>query len=124
MTRVTETAPKLYTLLLPAFTITVTDFTLSGGRQFREESTVADDSRVISPGVRRHTLTLTGFVPDGDAAALGAKLEQLCSSNTALTFAFAGMQFESMHTEAYTLRQCKTLSGMGEISRITEEDAT
>ena len=41
MTQVTDTAPKLYTLLLPTFTITVTDFTLSGGRQLREEPTVA-----------------------------------------------------------------------------------
>ena len=132
MTQVTDTAPKLYTLLLPTFTMTVTDFTLSGGRQLREESTVADDSRMISPGVRRHTLTLMGFVPDSDAAALAPKLEQLCSSNTALTFSFAGMHFESLHTEQYAVRQCKTLSaaqvqltlaGVGEISQVTGEEA-
>ena len=30
MTQVTDTAPKLYTLLLPTVTMTATDFTLSG----------------------------------------------------------------------------------------------
>ena len=134
MTQVTDTAPKLYTLLLPTFTMTVTDFTLSGGRQLREESTVADDSRMISPGVRRHTLTLMGFVPDSDAAALAPKLERLCGSDAALTFSVAGMHFESLLTEQYAVRQCKTLSaaqvqltlaGEGEISQVTgEEDAT
>ena len=91
MTQVTETAPKLYKLLLPGLTLAVTDFTLSGGRQFREEPTVASDSRMISPGVWRHTLALTGFVPDGDAAALMPKLEELCDTNTSLSFSFAGI---------------------------------
>ncbi|MGN0591189.1 hypothetical protein [Ruminococcus sp.] len=134
MTQVTETAPKLYTLLLPGLTLAVTDFTLSGGRQFREEPTVASDSRLISPGVRRHTLALTGFVPDGDAAALMPELERLCDTNTSLSFSFAGMHFESMHTESYAVRQCKTLSaaqvqlklsGIGSITQLeTEEAAT